>query len=228
MFVLLVICMALIFLISLIQSNKEVIKIGVSEALTGNYAVIGNDIAKGINDAFADIDSKKMFGKKVKLLMTDNQADPKKAVTDYQLFKAEGINIIMSAFSGVAGALNPLSKEDGKIFVHLAATPQFAKDNEYAIKVYSDIEKEAKLIVQKIISDDITKKDIGIAFVSNPTTELLLEQFKELLPKFSRYSFTASDNDFRTIITKMKSDKIKSVVLLGYSNQDLLFLRAIG
>jgi ABC-type branched-subunit amino acid transport system substrate-binding protein len=205
------------------QEKADTIKIGVTEALTGNYASIGNDITRGIKDAFSEIDAPKLLGSKVELEVSDNVADPKKAVSDYQLFKTQNIKIVMSAFSGVVNALNPLSKQDHVILMQNVATPQFAHDNEYAFKVYSDTTKEAALILQYINTKKLT--NIGIAHVDNPTTVLLMDQFSKGLTNFKQYSFGPSDTDFRTTITKIKADGVKNLILLGYSAQDLSFVK---
>ncbi len=222
--ILVVIIIAVIISLTYPFNETKTIQIGVSEALTGNYADIGNDITRGIRKAFSEIDSQKMFGDKVELVISDNAADPKLAVGDYQLYKSQNIKIVMSAFSGVINALNPLSKQDGVILMHMAATDQFAKENEYAFKLYSDTTKEASLISKYIWLNKL-EGQLGIVYVENPTTVLLINHFKNELAGFKKYSFNPKDTDFRTIITKMKADNIKNVILLGYSTQDLAFIK---
>ncbi|MDD5163163.1 MAG: ABC transporter substrate-binding protein [Candidatus ainarchaeum sp.] len=203
-------------------TQEETIKIGVSETLTGANADIGNDVANGVKDAFSGINAEQIFGKKIELLTEDNTGDVKKAVSDYQAFKMQNVRIVFSAFSSIIGALNPLSKQDKIILMYNAVTPSFAEENEFAFKVYANAPQEAETILAAIKNKN---ERIGIAYVNNPTTAIFYEKFSKELTEIAPYSFDIKETDFRTIILKLKEEKINTLILLGYPSQILNFVK---
>lgn len=204
--------------------KAEPIKVGFTSALTGNYANIGNDILKGVEGAFTEANQNNLLnGRKVEIIIEDNEANPIKAVSAYQALKAKNVKIVFSSFSGVTGALNPLSKQDNIILMYNAVTPAFAEENEYAFKVYADANQEAEILINNLKSSN---KDIGLAYVNNPSGNLLLEKLKEKL-NITNHSFGIKEMDFKTIILKLKDENIKNLIIVGYPGQILVFLRQI-
>ncbi len=205
------------------KSKEEgVIKVGFTSALSGNYANIGKDILKGVEEAFSETDATKIFGKDIELIIEDNEADPSKAVTAYQLLKAKNAKIVMSSFSGVTAALNPLSREDKIILMYNAMTPTYAEENEYAFKVYAGASEEASAIV-KAIKEKSGK--IGLVYVNNPTTVIMYEKISNELDNLVSYGFDMKETDFRTIILKLRNAKIENLIITAYPNQILNFIR---
>lgn len=201
--------------------EKEPIKIGFMSALTGNYADMGKDILRGVNEVIVETNEIGLFDRKIEVLVEDNEADPTKAVSAYQLLKAKNAKIIFSSFSGVTGALNPLSKQDKIILMYNAVTSSFAEENEYAFKVYANVEQEADILISGIKNID---QKIGLAYVNNPSGNLLLEKLGEKLD-IADYSFDVKETDFKTIILKLKNENIKQLIILGYPNQILTFVK---
>jgi len=60
------------------KTPEQPIKIGFTTALSGNYAYIGNDILKGVQEVLTNADEKNLFKRELELLIEDNQADPTK------------------------------------------------------------------------------------------------------------------------------------------------------
>ena len=203
------------------KATEETIKIGFMSALTGNYADIGNDVLRGVNQAIAEANQEGVFSRDIGILIEDNEADPTKAVSVYQLFKAKNAKIIFSSFSGVTGALSPLAKQDNIILMYNAVTPSFAEENDYAFKVYANVDQEAGILIDNI---EMIDEKIGLAYVNNPSGNLLLEKLEPKIDIVS-YSFDVKETDFKTIILKLKNEDIKQVIILGYPNQILDFIK---
>jgi len=121
----------------------------------------------------------------------------------------------------VTGALNPLSKVDKTILLYNAVTPSFAEENEYAFKVYANANQEAELLAEILKNQN---QKIGIAYVNNPSANLMLDKIKEELDLVS-YTFEVNETDFKTIILKLKEAEISNTIILGYPNQILDFVK---
>lgn len=206
------------------KATSETVKIGFMSALSGNYASMGNDILRGVQDGIKKYDPKKNLGRDVELLVEDNQANPQIAVTAYQSLKQKGAKVFFASFSGIVGALNPLSKEDKIILMYNAVPSNYAEENEYAFKIYADAVQESDFII-KSIKEKGNDSTTGIAYVNNPSTQIMHKEFADKLGNIPSYSFDVKETDFKTIILKLKNEKIKNVILLGYPAQLLSFLK---
>ena len=79
----------------------EVIKIGVTQPLTGPVAASGNYVVQGakIAESFLN-DSGGILGKKVQLIVEDNKSNPKEAVaTAEKLIVGDKVPVLMGAWS---------------------------------------------------------------------------------------------------------------------------------
>ena len=200
---------------------SEPIKIGITTALSGNYADYGLNILKGVKEAIEEVNQNNYLTQKIELLTEDNQADTKNAVSNYQLFKSKGAKVVLSSFSGITGALNPLSENDKIILMYNAMSPSFADENEYAFKIYADADKEAGAAADWLKNK---KEKLGVVYVMNPATELMVNKLGENL-NFPKHGFDIKETDFKTIILKLKNDDVEGVIILGYSNQIINFAK---
>jgi len=201
--------------------ERESIKIGLAIPLTGARADYGENMLRGIKGAIDEANANKTLSKQIDLVIEDSQADPKIAVNNYQLLKSQGIKVLFTFSSGVMGALNPLSKQDGIILMYDAMTSTFAKENDYAFKVYADASQEAKVAADWMRGKG---EKLGVAYLMNQTAELILGELDKKI-KTIKYGFGADDTDFRTVILKMKSEKIDGLMITGYANQDINFIK---
>ena len=205
------------------ESEEEgIIKIGFTTPLSGSYAYIGEDVLKGAEEAIKEANQKGLLNKKIELIVEDNQADSKTAVTNYNLFKMKGANIVFSSFSSITEALVPLAEQDKTILMYEAVPTNFAEDNEYIFKVYSNAEQEAEIISQGVKNVSATSAWV---YVNNPTSIVMDDIFSAELPGLKKYKFEINEEDFRTIILKLKNDNIESVILNGYPKQILNFVK---
>ncbi|MFA5992083.1 MAG: ABC transporter substrate-binding protein [Candidatus Pacearchaeota archaeon] len=202
--------------------GKETIKIGFTTALSGNYAYIGEDVLRGVKEAIDESNNKEVLNRKIELLIEDNQADPKTAVTSYQLLKSEGVNVVFSSFSTITEALSPLANQDKTILMYEALPTTYAEKYNYTFKVYSNANQEAEAITNAVKkSNDKT----AFVYVNNPATIALRQIFVQKMGNMEEYKFEVNDDDFRTIILKLKSNNVENVILNGYPKQILAFIK---
>ena len=203
-------------------ADNNPVKIGFTTALSGNYAYIGQDVLRGTKDAINEANEKNILNRKIELIVEDNQADTKTAVTSYQLLKSKGVNIILSSFSSITEALAPLANQDKIILMYNAIPTIYAEKYDYVFKVYSNAPQEAEVIINEIKK---SSGKIAVVSVNNPTSAIMKNIFSKELNNFKTYNFDINDNDFRTIIEKLKEDNIQNIIILGYPKQILNFVK---
>ena len=218
----LIILIVLVVVFGLQKQEAEIIKIGFTTPLSGNYAYIGEDVLKGVTEAIDEANRKGVLNRKIELLIEDNQADAKTAVTNYKLLKAKGVNIIFSSFSSITEALTPLAEQEKTILMYNAIPTDFAEKNEYIFKVYSNAAQEAELISEGIKKISGEKSWV---YVNNPTSIVMDEIFSKEFEDLKKYKFEINESDFRTIILKLKEDNIENVILNGYPKQIINFVK---
>jgi len=217
-----IIVVILIIVFSFQEKEKEPIKIGFTTPLSGNYAYIGEDVLKGVTEAIDEANEKGVFDRRIELLVEDNQADAKTAVTNYKLLKTKGVNIIFSSFSSITEALTPLVEQEKTILMYNAIPTDFAEKNEYIFKVYSNATQEAE-----VISGEINKisGEKAWVYVNNPTSIVMDDIFSKEFEDLKKYKFEINESDFRTIILKLKENNIENIILNGYPKQIIDFVK---
>lgn len=220
-----IVIIAIILIIVLSKEKPEeegVIKIGFTTPLSGSYAYIGEDVLRGVEEIINETNQKGLFDRKIELVVEDNQASTTTAVTNYNLFKAKDINIVFCSFSSITEALTPIAERDKTILMYEAIPTNFAEDNEYIFKVYSNAKQEAEIISEEVRKISSTNAWV---YVNNPTSIVMDDIFSAELPDLKKYKFEINEEDFRTIILKLKNDNIESVILNGYPKQILNFVK---
>ncbi len=201
--------------------QEETIQIGFMSALSGDYSSMGNNVLRGVTEAVNEANSQNKLDKRIELVVEDNQANPKQAVDIYHSFKARDIDILLTSFSGIVAAINPLSKQDEVINMHNAFTENFAQENPYGFKVYGNGAQETELILEK--AKEVEGK-IAIVHVQNPSCVEIIESLEKEI-EFSEYVFDMNEVDYRTIILKLKESEVKTVIVLGYSNHIIAIVK---
>jgi ABC-type branched-subunit amino acid transport system substrate-binding protein len=92
------------------QVNGDVFTIGLLATLTGPAAVHGTHVVLGAEKAVEELNAN---GINVKLVVEDNQNDPKVALNAYQKLLLSDPDVIFTTMSGASAAIIPLAQEAG-------------------------------------------------------------------------------------------------------------------
>jgi branched-chain amino acid transport system substrate-binding protein len=143
---------------------QDVIKIGVSEPLTGAVAASGNYVVQGAKIAEADINaSGGVLGKKIKLIIEDNKSNPKEAVaTAEKLIVGDKVPVMMGAWSSTYTlAVMPKLMEYGvPMVVETSSSGKITTSgNPWIFRISPTSEMEAKSFGTKISQFGIKKAD---------------------------------------------------------------------
>lgn len=202
-----------------IQKSEETVKIGYIGPLTGGASILGIEASQAIKLAVDEINNGGgVNGKRVELIIEDDQYDTAKSVSAYnKLVNENGVKtLIMSTYGGVF-AVADQAKDDGVLVVDsLDCDQDIANLNENVFCVAKETQDLANVIAD--YSTEKGYKNIGIIHSTvdsfMPSVALLFKERVGAKATVQIESYTPGTTDFKTSLLKLK-DK-DAIVYLGY------------
>jgi branched-chain amino acid transport system substrate-binding protein len=171
-------------LVPSLSYGAEVIKIGVTQPLTGPVAASGNYVAQGAKIAESFLNEKGgIMGKKVKLIIEDNKSNPKEAVsTAEKLIVRDKVTVMMGAWSSTYTlAVMPKLMEYGvPMVVETSSSGKITTSgNPWIFRISPTSEMEAKAFGKKVGEFGIKKADFLV--VNNDWGRGAAKEFSKML-----------------------------------------------
>ena len=214
-------------------SEEKVVKIGAVLPLTGDIAVYGLKMKKGIDLAVKQINDKGgINGKQIKVLYEDDQADPKTSVSTVQkLITTEKISVIIGgAISATALPSVPvIDKNKVVLFSPAATTPKLSGMSKYFFRNWpSDIYDGTAM--GKFAIKELKLKKVAVLYVNNEWGVAISEVFAETFKKYGgeiavMENYEQNTTDFRTQLTKIMSQEPEAIYIPGYLKELINVLR---
>jgi branched-chain amino acid transport system substrate-binding protein len=207
------------------------LKIGVVYELTGNTASFGTMAANGAKLAFKEINAKGgVLGKQIQLVMADNKGEPAestnamtKVITQDKVIAVTGFT---TSSNGIAGST---VAEANKIpFVAAATTNPKVTVDEKTGKVKDNTFRVCFIDpFQGTVGANFALKTLNVKKVaimvdnSSDYSKGLAQFFKEAFTKgggsiVAEEAYLQKDQDFKTILTKIKATNPELIYLPGY------------
>ncbi len=166
-------------------AGQDVIKIGVTQPLTGAFAASGNYVAQGAKIAEDHINKTGgVLGKKIRLIIEDNKSNPTEAVgTAEKLIAKDKAPVLMGAWSST---------------LTLAVMPKLM---EYGVP----------MLVETSSSGKITTSGNPWIFRISPTSQMEAMSFAPMVKKLGikKADFLSTNNDFGLGAAKEFSEMLK-------------------
>ena len=200
------------------KKTIDTIKIGVILPLTGPAAFIGEEIQNSMALASEEINGPN-GQKRVELFIEDSSGKPKEGVSAFnRLENTVKPDIYISATSSVSMALAPLAEQNQVILLAIVASaPKLTQQNEYTYRYFPTTQDHMALLFDMLRKNDINKA--GIIYLNddfgNSFNQLLKEGFKGGNRQVLSESFLPSEKDFRTQLTKLKSQGAEAILVIG-------------
>jgi len=217
-----VIIVAVILVIS--NSNKEEgednLEVAVIIPLTGAAGFQGEDFLNGVLLAKEKIDSK------IELHVEDSQSNAREGVTAAkQLLETNNIDVMVSFQSPVVIAILPLADEHNIPLIATAISQdEFTKISENAYRLFPPAREDGRRIAK--FANDLGYDSIAVLTVQDEYGETMKQHFKQNFNGdiLSEESFLISENDFKTILTKIP-DNVDAVYFIGYISHYIQFYK---
>lgn len=215
----------------------ESVKIGLSSALTGPIAEIGERYEKGMTLAIEDVGSE-VLGRPLELVTADNKCNPSDAVTaSRQLIEVEQVNVMLgSGCSGATLGSLPIIKEGETPQVTVASSnPTIYEElgvggNEWGFRINID-----DRIIAKTFSPYIADQGVGTVFAVGENTDFgrgAVDMYQEELPNadvevLGSEFFDLDATDMRSALTRIKSQNPDALLVVMTEQLGATFMRQV-
>lgn len=203
------------------KEDKE-IQIGVISSQTGTISPYGQSVWEGIQIAVNELSQKYgIGGKKIKIILEDDQSDPKVAVSAInKLIDTNKVSVIIGPVaSSSVMSVAPIANEKKVVILSpAAASPNITTAGDYIFRNRATGTLEASNLADFAYNKGIQKAailyintDYGVGY-----KDIITNRFSELGGKIVHFeSFDQGVTDFRTQISKLKNLKVNTIFLLG-------------
>lgn len=192
------------------SNNNENSRIGVILPLSGNLAQYGTEAMEGMILAVEE------SGEKIQVTYEDSQGDPKEGVNAFnKLVEVDNTNYVITGTSFVSLAISPIANEKEIIQMGVfSSNPKYTSKGDYTFRVSPRSEVESKSLI-KTINRDKEENKIGVIYVNNDYGVGESSVFSEVIGDIPMESFNADETDFKTPLTRLKSNGINTLVIIG-------------
>jgi branched-chain amino acid transport system substrate-binding protein len=218
-------------------ARADEINIGVAGPMTGELAAFGEQLRRGSEMAVKDINAAGgVLGKQVKLVVGDDQCDPKQAVQVANDLVKQGVAFVAGHYcSGSSIPASAVYSEEGIIEMTPASTnPAYTEDPAAkGIKtVFRTCGRDDKqgVFAGPWLAKSYPGKNVAIlddksAYGQGLANETQKNMEASGMKTALRETYTAKEKDFSALISKMKEAKIDVVYVGGYHNDVALMMR---
>jgi branched-chain amino acid transport system substrate-binding protein len=209
------------------------IVIATAGPMTGQYAVFGEQMRKGAEQAIKDLNAQGgVLGEQLQLQIGDDACDPKQAVAVANQFVNEGVVFVAGHFcSGSSIPASSVYNEEGILQISPASTnPQLTEQGfDNVFRACGRDDQQGEMAANYVVDNDVGSK---IAVIHDKTAygKGLADEFKKTLnglgvEEAMYEAITAGDKDFTALITKMKQAGVDLIYLGGYHTEAGLITR---
>ncbi len=207
-------------------AEKEMVKIGVALALTGNQASYGETIKKGIDLAIKEINaSGGINGRKLQAVYEDHQGDTKLGISAYQkLVNIDGIKILFSAVSGPTLAMIKTAENDKTLLFAIGvATPSLSDAGDYIFR-HNLLPRDEITALADFLYNQKGIKEIGLLTVNVEAGIGYRDTFKQIFEKLGgkikiTEMYEKGATDYKTQLIKIKQTGVKNAIGFSYSQE---------
>jgi len=231
-----IVVVALTIVLIIIQTKKEPgeIKIGAILPLTGDAALYGQNIKKGIDLATAEINQEGgIHGENITVIYEDSKANPADGVSAFNelvdIYKVPAI--LGDAVSSVTLTIAPVANRKKVVVLSpLSSAPAITQAGDFIFRnVPSDL--FGGKVAAYFASRDQGWKSLTILYVNNDFGVGLKEIFSkwvELLGSgiVASEAYEQGSTDFRTQLIKMKQANPDAIFLVGYREVPQILIQA--
>lgn len=227
---------ALAFTAILLASSAYAdISIGLIGPFTGQYAVNGEQMKHGAEQAVKDInDAGGILGQKIKLEMADDACDPKQAVSAAGQMVSRGVKFVAGHYcSGSAIPSSKVFKEENIVMISPGATnPKLTDEGgESIFRICGRDDKQGE-VVAKVILDEFKGKKVALLHDKSAYGRGLADEVKKNLnaakvEETMFEAFTPGQQDYSALVASMKQKGIEVVFIGGYHTEGGLITRQL-
>ena len=203
-------------------------KLGISAPLSGVLAEYGAAVRNGIELARKDRPAE--FSK-IELIFEDSQWDPKQAVSVFKvLHDVKKVDLIYSWGNPTSAAIAPIAQRLKVATVAMSSDPKITLDGDFVIRALRSGEELGALIAKNFHSRGFKK--IGIVLAENSYVQGIFDGFAPAMKATGARvdllgRFDPSIQDFKSVVTKIKSESYDALGVLLITGQVRTFFKQL-
>jgi branched-chain amino acid transport system substrate-binding protein len=206
-----------------VPAAAQNVRIGFHAPLTGFAAADGKSALNGAQLAVEQINARGgIKGRKIELVVNDDQARPDQAVPLANKYIGDGLKIVVSgSYSGPTRASAGVFQGAKIPYISAYAIhPDITRAGNYVFRTSFMGEVQGRAAA-KFIGDGLKKKKAVLVTLNNDFGQALSAGFKEAAPKFgvqiaSEYTYAMGDRQFGSIVASVKRDNPEVLYVSGY------------
>jgi len=215
------------------RKEPNVVRIGVIAPLTGEAAIYGDPLRKGLELAKEEINSKGgVQGQKLLLIYEDSQADPKTAVSAFnKLVVVDKVSLIIGdMFSSTTLPIAQLAQKNKIVLLSpTVSSEEVPKIGEFIFSIYPSSSYDGKFVATFALSQ-IQKKTAAVVFVQADAMlavkDAFIESFIDLGGEvLLEQSYAPKTDDFRSILARIRSARPEVIFIPGYIEEIVKILK---
>ena len=215
---------------------EDVIRIGVSAPITGNYAEYGENFRYSAQMAAKYInDNGGVLGKRVEAVVMDSKGDPKEAALIAQkMVEDAGMVAEVGDFTSTCClAAAPIFERAGMVQLSPTSShPDFAASGKYMFGVIGTQAAECPFNVQYTGKEYLDVKSVGIIYINNDWGKVTMEEFTKAcasfnLPVTGVELFMEAERDHGAILNKLRQTNPDALFIISHYNEAAAICRQI-
>jgi len=215
------------------KKETGVIKIGAIAPLTGNAAVYGTALKKGMDLAIGTINrGGGVGGKKLIVIYEDSQADAKLAVSGYnKLVNVDKVSMILGdMFSSTTLAIAPIAQKEKIVLLSPTASAEAVPNTgDYIFSIYPSDSYDGKFIAN-FTYGDLGYRSAAVIYVQADAMLMVNDAFTRTLRDLggkvvSEEGYAPKTDDFRSILGKINFTEVDVIFIPGYLEEIVKLLR---
>lgn len=216
------------------QKKEDVIKIGIAGPMTGDQAKMGMDFKNGVSLAVDEWNSKGgVLGKKIEMIVSDDQHDPRQAVSVANKMINEGVVGVIGHFNSSCSipASDYYNRAGIPMITPASTNPQLTREGYKGVfRVCGRDDQQGKVAADFVINY-LKLKEVAILHDKTTYGQGLADEFRKSVSgkvKVVYYEgIVPGDKDFKMVLTAIKVKKPELIFLGGiYPEAGLLVKEA--
>ncbi|MBI5406263.1 MAG: branched-chain amino acid ABC transporter substrate-binding protein [Nitrospirae bacterium] len=224
-----------IFFLSLLLSctrKEEPIKIGLAGPMTGDQSKMGLDMKNGAEMAITEWNQKGgVLGKKIALLVEDDQHDPKQAVSVANKLVNDGITGMIGHFNSSASipASSVYNKAQIPMITPASTNPQLTEQGFTSVFRVCGRDDQQGLVAATFVADVLRLKKVAVLHDKTTYGQGLADEFVKALGNrvavVDYNGISQEDKDFRAVLTALKGKGAELLYFGGIYPQGGLIIK---
>ena len=214
------------------QKKEDVIKIGIAGPMTGDQAKMGMDFKNGVLLAVEEWNNKGgVLGKKIEMIISDDQHDPRQAVSVANKMINEGVVGVIGHFnSSCSIPASDIYNRAGIPMITPASTnPQLTKKGyENLFRVCGRDDQQGR-VASDFVINYLKLKEVAILHDKTTYGQGLADEFKKSISDKVKVVYyggiVQGDKDFKMVLTAIKNKNPKLIFFGGIYPEAGLLVR---